>query len=52
MFDELIEFIMIERECYDFFTFNLSVGCNKKKIWLELTGATGVKNIIKSELEL
>lgn len=52
MLDELTEFIKTERECCDFFTFNLSIGGDKNEIWLELTGADGVKDIIKTELEL
>lgn len=52
MLDELTEFIKTERECCNFFTFNLSVGGDKTEIWLELTGAENVKDFIKTELEL
>jgi hypothetical protein len=52
MLDELTAFIKTERECCDFFTFNLSIGGDKKEIWLELTGAKEVKEFIKTELEL
>ncbi|RZK18759.1 MAG: hypothetical protein EOO43_12260 [Flavobacterium sp.] len=50
--DELAEFIKTERECCDFFTFNLSVSGDKSEAWLELTGVDGVKDFIKTELEL
>jgi hypothetical protein len=52
MVDELSEFIKTERECCDFFTFNLSVSGDKKSAWLELTGAEGVKEFIDTEIEL
>lgn len=51
MVDELTEFIKTERECCDFFTFTLSVKGDKSEIWLELTGAEGTKNFMKTELE-
>jgi hypothetical protein len=50
--DELAEFIKTERECCDFFTFNLSVSGDKSEAWLELKGPEGVKDFIKSELGL
>jgi hypothetical protein len=52
MLDELTEFIKTERECCDFFTFNLSIAGDKNTAWLELTGATGAKEFISSELGL
>ena len=52
MVDELAEFIKTERECCDFFTFNLSVSGDKSEAWLELKGAEGAKEFIASELEL
>jgi hypothetical protein len=51
MLDELIEFIKTERECCDFFLFNLSISGNKKEAWLELTGPEGTKEFIVAELE-
>ena len=48
--DELTEFIKTERECCDFFTFNLSVSGDKTEAWLELTGADGAKDFISGEL--
>lgn len=50
MIDELTEFIKTERECCGFFTFNLSIGGDKRESWLELTGAEGVKEFISTEL--
>ena len=50
--DELIEFIKAERQCCDFFTFDLSISGDKSEVWLELTGETGAKDFIKEELEL
>jgi hypothetical protein len=50
MLDELTEFIKTERECCDFFTFNLSISGDKSEAWLELTGVDGAKDFISSEL--
>jgi hypothetical protein len=50
--DELTEFIKTERECCDFFTFNLSISGDKGEAWLELTGAKGAKDFIATELGL
>jgi hypothetical protein len=52
MLDELTEFIKPERECCDFFTFNLSISGDKSEAWLELTGADGAKDFISTELGL
>lgn len=52
MVDELTEFIKTERECCDFFTFNLSISGDKSEAWLELTGVEGAKDFISSELGL
>jgi hypothetical protein len=52
MLDELTEFIKTERECCDFFVFNLSISGDKSEAWLELTGEEGAKNFIESELGL
>lgn len=52
MLDDLTAFIKSERECCDFFTFNLSIAGDKNEIWLELTGAKEAKAFIKTELEL
>jgi hypothetical protein len=50
--DELTKFIKTERECCDFFTFNLSISGDKSKAWLELTGIDGAKDFISTELGL
>src|ERR1700712_647241 len=50
--DELANFIKTERECCDFFTFNLSVKGDKTAAWLNITGPKGSKEFIKTELEL
>lgn len=50
--DVLAEFIKAERECCNFFTFNLSVSGDKSQAWLELVGPEGTKEFIISELEL
>lgn len=52
MVDELTSFIKTERECCGFFIFNLSISGDKSEAWLEITGPTGVKEVIKTELEL
>jgi hypothetical protein len=52
MFDELTEFIKTERECCDFFTFNLSVGGDKNEIWMQITGPEKAKEFIRTEMEL
>lgn len=52
MVDELVEFIKTERECCDFFVFNLSVSGDKSEAWLELTGVEEAKEFIDTELEL
>jgi hypothetical protein len=50
MLDELTEFIKTERECCDFFTFNLSISGDKSAAWLEMSGADGVKDFVTAEL--
>lgn len=52
MVDELTEFIKTERECCDFFTFNLSISGDKSEAWLELSGEGDVKDFITAELGL
>jgi hypothetical protein len=49
---KLNDFIKTEKECCDFFTFNLTVSKNKSNAWLEITGEEGVKEFIKTEIEL
>ncbi|MEP7129209.1 MAG: hypothetical protein ABI729_10090 [Chitinophagales bacterium] len=52
MVDELIEFIKTERQCGDFFTFNLSISGDKSEAWLELTSVEDIKDFIATELQL
>ena len=52
MIDELPEFVKTERQCCDFFTFNLSLSGDGSEAWLELTGPEGTKDFIASEIEL
>jgi len=52
MIDTLTSFIKTEKECCDFFTFNLEVRGNENYVWLQLTGPEGTKDFIKTELEL
>jgi hypothetical protein len=52
LLDELTEFIKTERECCDFFVFNVRVTGDPRAAWLELTGPEGTKEVILSELEL
>ncbi len=49
---ELNDFIKTERECCDFFVFNLSVKEDKSEAWLQITGPKGVKEFMQSELEM
>lgn len=50
--DEIVEFIKTERNCCDFFIFNLSISGDKSEAWLELTGVDGVKDFVTDELGL
>ena len=50
--DELIEFTKTERECCDFFPFNISISGNKNEIWFSLTGPKEAKQFISGELGL
>lgn len=49
--DELSSFIKTERACCDFFVYGISISGDKSEAWLSLTGAEGVKEFIKTELE-
>lgn len=50
--DELAEFVKTERQCCDFFAFDLSFGKEGGTAWLKLTGPTGAKEFITNELGL
>ena len=49
---KLNEFIKTEKECCDFLSFSLVVAKDKSSVWLEITGAEGVKSFIKTEIEM
>ncbi|HEV8285077.1 MAG TPA: hypothetical protein VGQ09_12255 [Chitinophagaceae bacterium] len=48
IFDEVTSFIKTERQCCDFFTFNLSI--SDENIWLTITGPEGAKEFIEMEM--
>lgn len=50
--DELISFIKTERQCCDFFVFNLSISGDKSEARMEITGPKGAKEFIDTELAL
>jgi hypothetical protein len=50
--DELSTFIKTERLCCDFFDYSLKVDGDGAETWLVISGPAGVKDFIKSELEL
>ncbi len=52
LIDELAEFVKTERQCCDFFTFNLSFGEKDSAAWLEIKGPDGAKEFITDELGL
>ncbi|MBA3649133.1 MAG: hypothetical protein H0W62_11390 [Chitinophagales bacterium] len=52
MIDELTEFAKTERQCCDFFTFNIIISGDTSSVWLELTGVPEAKDFIKTELNL
>jgi len=52
MLDDLVEFIKAEKVCCGFFIFNLSISGGKNNALLKITGPKGVKDFIKTELEL
>ena len=49
--DMLNDFIKTERQCCDFFSFNIAVS-NMGSITLSITGNKGAKEFITSELEI
>ena len=49
---QLMVFIQAERQCCGFFTFKLGIQDPDSPIWLEISGASGVKEFVKDELEL
>lgn len=49
---ELNSFVKDEKECCDFLSFKISTGADKKIVWLEISGADGVKEFLTAELEM
>ena len=49
-FEEIAEFIALDRLCCPFIRHGLIHEPNEGGVWLHLTGAGGVKGIIKSEV--
>jgi hypothetical protein len=49
---KLNEFIKTESECCDFFKFKITVNSDKSEAWLHITGEKGVKDFIKTEIEM
>lgn len=49
--DLLAEFVKSERQCCDFFNFTIRIE-NESAIWLDITGPEGIKDLVKSELEM
>ncbi len=47
---KLAEFVAFERQCCQFFTFELVFEPQQGPIWLRLRGDEGVKDFIKTEL--
>jgi hypothetical protein len=52
IFQELAEFVIYERLCCPFFDLELIVEREKGPLWLRMRGRTGVKEFIRSELNL
>ncbi len=46
----LAEFISLERRCCPFVKFKLEIGSYDEPIWLRLTGGSGVKEFLRTEL--
>ena len=48
--DKINEFIKTERQCCDFFTFQVTIEDNNA--WLNITGPNGAKEFLKEEVDL
>ena len=49
---KLNDFVKTESECCDFFKFKINVKSDKSEAWLHITGEKGVKEFIKTEIEM
>ena len=52
LFQELAEFVVYERSCCPFFDLELALERENGPLWLRMRGRTGVKEFIRSELNL
>ena len=52
MIDTIVNFIKSERNCCDFFTFNLLIEDFDSNILLTITGPEGTKGFINTQIEL
>jgi hypothetical protein len=52
MLDELLEFVKTERKCCEFFSFKILLDPETKSSLLEITGNSGIKEFINTELEI
>lgn len=50
--DKLTEFVKSERQCCDFFIFDISMSGDKSNAWLKLTGPKDAKEFITTQLGL
>lgn len=51
MLDMLMDFVKTERQCCDFFDFDISIS-NDHNAWLKISGPDGAKDFIVSELNM
>lgn len=49
---ELLDFVLLERQCCAFFQIELAFSPEKGPIWLHLRGGDGVKRFIETELRV
>jgi hypothetical protein len=52
LIQEAAEFIVYERLCCPFFTFELAVEPDANRLWLRLRGQNGIKEFIKYEFNI
>ncbi len=52
MIQDAAEFIVYERLCCPFFSFELIVESDTNRMWLNLRGQNGIKEFIRSEFKL
>lgn len=52
LIQDAAEFIVYERLCCPFFTFELAVEPDANRLWLRLRGQNGVKEFIRNEFKI